>query len=83
MKRVAAVVRRRDLVRFGFGMFRSLINGAGRRIERGSVSKGIGSRPSTLGLIGDAISQTSQLISSEIGLAKTELSENLMAAIAR
>ena len=38
--------------------------------------------PSTLGLIGDAISQAAQLFSSEVVLAKTELSEKMASAVA-
>ncbi len=38
-------------------------------------------RPSTLGLIGDAISQAAQLFSSEVVLAKTELSEKMTSAV--
>ena len=39
-------------------------------------------RPSTLGLVGDAISQASRLFSSEIVLAKTELGEKMVSAVA-
>ena len=45
------------------------------------MSDEIDRRPSTLGLIGDAISQASKLFSSEVVLAKTELSENLTSAV--
>ena len=39
-------------------------------------------KPSTLGLIGDAISQAAELFSSEVVLAKTELGEKMASAVA-
>ena len=82
MKSVAAALRRRDLVRLGFGATKLFMAGAGRRIARGTMSDPIDRRPSTLGLIGDAISQASRLFSSEIVLAKTELGEKMVSAVA-
>ena len=45
------------------------------------MSRDTDRRPSTLGLIGDAIAQASRLFSSEIVLAKTELGEKMASAI--
>ena len=45
------------------------------------MSRDTDRRPSTLGLMGDAIAQASRLFSSEIVLAKTELGEKMASAI--
>ena len=45
------------------------------------MSRDIDRRPPTLGLIGDAIAQTSRLFSSEIVLAKTEIGEKMASVI--
>ena len=78
MREVAAALRRRDLIRLGFGAIRFISAGAGRRISRGTMTE---QRPSTLGLIGDAISNASNLFSSEVALAKTEIGEKMTSAI--
>ena len=82
MKRIAAALRRRDLVRLGFEAAKLVASGTAQRIARGSMLDEAGRRPSTLGLIGDAVSQASRLFSSEIVLAKTELGEKMTSAVA-
>ena len=86
MKKVAAKLNRRDFARLGGAAIRILAFGVGRRIARGNMAERNMTdepdrRPSTLGLIGDAITQASRLVSSEVILAKTELGEKMAAAL--
>ncbi len=78
MRKVAAV-RRRNIVHLGFEVIKFLTVGAGRRARGRSMSD---QSSSTLGLIGDAISQASNLVSSELVLARTEIGEKMASAIA-